>query len=129
MHEDRRLTPSLPSYIKPLSSDLDFEDLMYLQKCGCFSFPPQELVLVILRRYAQFVHPLVPVLDLDEFIGIVQGTISKRVSLLLYHAVMCAGLAAVDTDTILQFNYASKAAARRKMYTKAKASLRTRVGI
>lgn len=115
--------PSLPTYIKPLSSDLDDEDLMYLQKRGCFSFLPQELIHVVLRRYAQFVHPIVPVLELDEFIGIVQGTIPKKVSLLLYHAVMCAGLAAVDTETIFQFHHSSKAAARRKLYTKAKASL------
>ena len=99
---------------------MDSEDWRYLAKRGCFRFPPSELEKVVLSRYAEFLHPLVPILDLDDFIGIVCGKTQKQISLLLYHAVICAGLAAVDTETILKYGYDSKPAARKEYYTKAK---------
>jgi hypothetical protein len=111
---------SLPLFIKPLTPELDAEDWRYLEKRGCFIFPASDLEKIILGQYTEYVHPLVPILDLDDFIGTVRGSTRKQVSLLLYHAVMCAGLAAVNVDTILKYGYESKPAIRKEYYTKAK---------
>ncbi|OAP62785.1 hypothetical protein AYL99_02012 [Fonsecaea erecta] len=112
--------PYLPRFIKSLPSHLDEDDLRYLQARGCFTFLSRDLEKIVIRRYAEFIHPLVPVLDLDEFVDIVFGDMSKKISLLLYHAVMCAGLAAVDIQTILDHGFDSKVAVRKQYYTKAK---------
>ena len=108
------------NFIKPLPASLDADDLRYLGARGCFTFPSAELEKIVIRRYAEFIHPLVPVLDLDEFIGIIFGDLPKKVSMLLYHAVMCAGLAAVEIHTIQEHGFDSKPAARKQYYTKAK---------
>jgi len=110
----------LPRFIRPLSRELDAEDFRYLTAKGVFVLPPPELQNLILSRYAEFVHPLVPLLDLSEFLAIVAGACSKKISLLLYHAVMCAGLAAVESEYIVQHGYVSKPAARQEFYSKAK---------
>ncbi|KIW33427.1 uncharacterized protein PV07_00279 [Cladophialophora immunda] len=113
-------TLHLPRFIKSLPSHLDEDDLRYLQARGCFTFLSADLEKIVIRRYAEFIHPLVPVLDFDEFVDIVFGDLQKKLSLLLYHAVMCAGLAAVDIQTILDHGFESKVAARKQYYTKAK---------
>lgn len=112
--------PALPHFIKPLPAYLDADDLRYLLKRGCFAFLTTELEKLVIRRYAEFIHPLIPVLDLDEFVGVVCGNSKKKISLLLYHAIMCAGMAAVEIETILKYGFPSKPAARREQYTKAK---------
>ncbi|KAJ9612471.1 hypothetical protein H2200_004068 [Cladophialophora chaetospira] len=117
---DRAGGSFLPHYIKPLPGSIDKDDLRYLRARGCFTFLPTELEKIVLCRYAEFIHPLVPVLDLDEFIGIVLGNLPKKISILLYHAVMCAGLAAVEVSTIHEYGFDSKPAARKQYYTKAK---------
>lgn len=119
---DLHVLPSFPPFIKSLPADLDAEDLRYLYKRGCFSLLPSGLEKIAIRRYAEFIHPLVPVIDLDDFVGAVFGNMHTKISLLLYHAVMCAGLAAVEIETIQKYGYASKPAARKECYTKAKVS-------
>lgn len=122
-HKDRFLSyPCLPHFIKPLPPELGDKDWRYLKDCGCFSFPSPGLEKVALRKYAKYVDPLVPVLGLDEFVGSIQCGGAKKVSLLLYHAVLCAGLAAVDLATIREYGYPSKSAARRTFYSRAKVS-------
>ncbi|KIW90966.1 uncharacterized protein Z519_08749 [Cladophialophora bantiana CBS 173.52] len=110
----------LPRFIKSLPSHLDVDDLHYLKARRCFAFLPADLEKIVIRRYAEFIHPLVPVLDFDDFVDVVFGDVQKKISLLLYHAVMCAGLAAVDIQTILDYGFDSKVAARKQYYTKAK---------
>ena len=112
--------PPLPRYIKPLSSELRTEDWEYLSAKRCFSFPPFTFERCIIERFIGFVYPFLPVLDMDEFVAIITGKSHKQVSLVLYHAVMGAGVAAVDVDTIVQHGYASKIAARDDFYTRAK---------
>lgn len=103
-----------------MSSDLQQEDLQYLELKGVFDLPPPKLRSMIICRYAEFVDPLYPVFDLAEFLQIINGESDKKISLLLYHAVMCAGLAAVESHHTIDAGYASKIAARSEYYTKAK---------
>ncbi|KAH0848605.1 hypothetical protein FOPE_02510 [Fonsecaea pedrosoi] len=110
----------LPRFIKFLPSHLDQDDLRYLQARGCFTFLSADLCKTIMRRYAEFIHPLVPVIDLEEFVAALFSDVEKKISPLLYHAVMCAGLAAVDVQTILSHGFESKVAARKQCYTRAK---------
>jgi hypothetical protein len=114
------IMPSLPRFIKPLSPSLGTDDLRYLAKRKCFECMSSDLERIVIRRYAEFIHPLLPVLDLDEFVGIVFGDLPQKISLLLYHTVLCAGLAVVEIETIHEYGYDSKPSAREELYIKAK---------
>lgn len=110
----------LPAFIKPLAEIVSPEDLQYLSSKRCFSFLPLAFQKIILHRFVEFVHPLLPIFDVDELVTIISGESQNQMSLLLYHAVMGAGLAAVETEVIQRYGFISKAAARNDSYCKAK---------
>lgn len=111
----------LPSFIKPLSMSLRSEEWDFLSARRCFAFPPLVFQRIIINRYMQYIYPLLPVISIDNYITILTGkTFKGRVSLALYHALMGAGLAAVEEDIISEYGYDSKAAARDDFYSKAK---------
>ncbi|KAK4499608.1 hypothetical protein PRZ48_010126 [Zasmidium cellare] len=84
---------TLPAFITPLSSQLPSEDFEYLDRKGAFTIPDPDLRVEILRAYLFSVHPFMPVLDYRGFItAILNDQPGNRVSLLLFQAVMFAGL-------------------------------------
>lgn len=113
----------LPPFIKQLPDTLHLEDWEYLRAKRCFDFPPPDFEKIVLQRFADFVHPLLPVVDIEEISAIVSGEPRPRISILLYHTLIGAGLAAVELDDIVKHGYDNKAAARNSFYSKAKALL------
>ncbi|RDW94216.1 fungal specific transcription factor domain-containing protein [Aspergillus mulundensis] len=92
----------LPGFIKSFEVEGQ-EELEILVRLGVFELPPPQLQRIALDRFGDVVHPLLPVLDINEFREAVFGNGSaKKVPLLLYHAVMFMGLAATETDILLQ---------------------------
>lgn len=112
---------SIPTFIKRLPVSLGTDDLLHLSAKGAFAFLPLKLQHIVLSRYVKFIHPLLPLLNLSEFLPAVAGQSKERISLTLYHAVTCAGLAAVEKDLLLEHGYTSKSVVRHEYYTKAKA--------
>ncbi|KIW35563.1 uncharacterized protein PV07_02253 [Cladophialophora immunda] len=111
---------ALPDFIEafPLRSPNDLE---FLRQRSVFVLPPPQLQRVIIDRFTEFVHPLLPVLDLPAFRGAIFGEKpGQRVSLLLFHAVMFAGVGAVESEIVLRQAYMSKTTARQTFYEKAK---------
>ncbi|KIX97122.1 uncharacterized protein Z520_07236 [Fonsecaea multimorphosa CBS 102226] len=111
---------ALPDFIEafPLRSPSDLE---FLRQRSVFVLPPPPLQRVIMDRFTEFVHPLLPVLDLATFRGALFGEKpGQRVSLLLFHAVMFAGVGAVESEVVLRQAYMSKTTARQTFYEKAK---------
>ncbi|OAP59587.1 hypothetical protein AYL99_06885 [Fonsecaea erecta] len=108
------------AFIKPVSCDLSEEDWRHLEAKGVFCLPPKSLESLIICRYAEFVYHLAPVVSLPDLILSVTGGSSGRLSLTLYHAIMCAGSAALEGEHFSAYGYPSKAAARREYYTKSK---------
>jgi hypothetical protein len=116
--------PSLPAFVKPLSGSLKPEAWDYLVAKSCFTFPPLALQKLVMKRYIEYVYPLLPVTSIEDHVSIYSGKpMNSGVSLTLYHALLGAGLAAVEDEAILRFGYPSKAAARGEFYTRARVSL------
>lgn len=114
---------NLPHFIKPLPSHLTTEDMQYLRHKGIFELPNIQSRTEILRSYVQFVHPLLPLLDLETFLGpLVEASQPAKVSLLLFYAVMCSGAAHVHMDALYALGYNSRKSARRAFFDRARVS-------
>lgn len=116
--------PNLPYFIKPLPARIGPDELAYLEKKGALTVPGGTLRNELLRSYIEFVHPYMPLVDLYEFVMIIEsgnGALG-RISLILYHAVMFAGAAFVDMQHLFNAGYTSRKQARKDFF------LKTRVG-
>jgi len=113
----------LPPFIKPLPSHLTAEDVEYLRYKGVFEIPEAQPRSEILGSYVQFVHPLLPLLDLEEFLGpMVGNSQSGGLSLLLFYAIMCSGAAHVHVDSLQALGYDARKSARRAFFERARVS-------
>lgn len=111
--------PMLPAYIKPLPGHFSSDDITYLQNKGVLTIPNTKLRNELIRCYAEFVHPYMPLIDLHEFIGIIdrnEGT--SQLSLLLFQSVMFASVATVDMCHLSNAGYATRRDARREFFNK-----------
>ncbi|KIW65961.1 hypothetical protein PV04_08174 [Phialophora macrospora] len=112
---------SLPAFISPLSTRLPSEDMDFLALKGAFTVPEAEVRAAILRGYIFSVHPFMPLLDLKPF---VEAVLSERgdnpISLLLFQAVMFAGLSSLEPQFVLRLGFDSAKQARAVFYTRVK---------
>ncbi|KAH6972128.1 fungal-specific transcription factor domain-containing protein [Ilyonectria sp. MPI-CAGE-AT-0026] len=107
----------LPSYIRCLPAHLKPIDLEYLAKKGALTMPDDELQRELFRKYIQYVHPFMPVLDLAAFLSpIVRRDGTSQVSLLVLQAVMFTGVALVDLDYLTARGYSNRRSARREFF-------------
>lgn len=90
--------------------------------------PSFSLQKALLRAYAEYVHPYMPLLDLHDFLTIVDAQDGSRgqTSLFLYQAVMFCATAFVSNKILKEAGYTSRKAARRTFFTKAR--VRTKLG-
>ncbi|KAL4941547.1 hypothetical protein BDV06DRAFT_194212 [Aspergillus oleicola] len=113
-------TNSFPDFIKTFEVP-GAGTLEVLQQKGVFELPPTDLQQIVLDKYEDFVHPLLPVLDVVKFRRAIDGQeTDDKVSLFLYHAVIFIGLSCVDNNTVSRLAHVSKQAARVASYEKAK---------
>lgn len=114
----------LPHFIKSLPSHLAAEDREFLRLKGVFEIPGGSARSEILRCYFQFVYPLLPLLDLESFLGPMTGQHNTldQVSLVLFYAVMCSGAAHVDIQVLQSLGYQSRKTARRAFFERARVS-------
>ena len=111
--------PALPAYIKPLPLRFGHDDITYLQNKGALAIPDQELRNELLRSYADYMHPFMPLLDFHKFVRIVdQNDGLQPVSLLLFQAVMFAGIATVEMRFLKAAGYSTRREARRAFFDK-----------
>ena len=91
----------LPAFITPLSSRILGEDLDLLAQKGAFTVLEPDLRVEILRGYLFSVHPFMPMLDFRAFIhAVLNNREDGRISLLLFQAVMFAGLHSLQLHVI-----------------------------
>ncbi|KAF2401407.1 hypothetical protein EJ06DRAFT_391149 [Trichodelitschia bisporula] len=112
--------PNLPYYIKPLPARIGPDEVAYLEKKGALTVPTTLLRNELLRAYIEFVHPYMPLIDLCDFIMIIEsnnGTLG-RISLILYQAVMFAGSAFVEAEHLHNAGYATRKEARKDFFQK-----------
>jgi hypothetical protein len=117
----------LPDYIKPLPQRMTSVDIDYLFAKGALSLPDTPVRNALLRAYLEFVHPYMPLIEIHDFLQIVEdGTgESGKISLLLFQAVMFAGTAFVDMDFLRSAGYSNRKAARKAFFQKARVCFAT----
>lgn len=111
----------LPDYIRGLPARLQKEDIDYLAVKGALTIPDTGLRNELLKAYIHYVHNYMPLLDLEEFLQtIVQNDGVHRISLLLFQAVMFAGMAFVDMKHLQAAGYQTRKAARKIFFQRAR---------
>ncbi|KFA78518.1 hypothetical protein S40288_01479 [Stachybotrys chartarum IBT 40288] len=110
----------LPHFVNPLPARIELEDIRYLHMKGALTLPGLELQNALLQAYVEYVHPYMPLMDLNEFLGIVncRDGLNGKTSLFLYQAVMFAATAFVDMNQLREAGYHTRKAARRAFFLK-----------
>lgn len=104
---------AFPAFIAPPSSHIPPEDLDYLARKGAFTVPEPDLRVEILRAYLFSVHPFMPMLDYRAFVhAVLNQPEDNRISLLLFQAVMFAGLHSLQLPVIQRLGFESTKQAR-----------------
>ncbi|KAH7080312.1 cutinase transcription factor 1 alpha [Paraphoma chrysanthemicola] len=110
----------LPQFIKPLPAKIGPEEISYLEKKGALTVPKGALRSEMLRAYVEFVHPYMPLLDLHDFLTVIDKSDGSngKVSLILFQAVMFAGSAFIDMEHLRIAGYATRKEARKDFFQK-----------
>ncbi|KAG0127516.1 putative fungal specific transcription factor [Tuber indicum] len=113
----------LPAFVKPTPIKIPLDDLEYLTKKGALTLPEEPLRSELLRSHFDFVHPYMPLLNRKDFLRSVTSDDGSKgkISLLLFQAVMFAGSAFVDMESLRAAGYPTRKAARKAFFTKARA--------
>jgi Fungal Zn(2)-Cys(6) binuclear cluster domain len=111
----------LPPYIRPPHSDMLADDLVLLVERGIFNLPEVALRNELLRAYSNYVHPLLPILDLRHVsIAIISVETDSHLSLMLFYAIMACGTTFADSHALESAGYFDRKAARKAIFQKAK---------
>ncbi|KAJ5286876.1 hypothetical protein N7478_002562 [Penicillium angulare] len=117
----RNTNDFLPDYIRGLPARFQKEDIDYLGAKGALTIPDVTLRNELLKAYIHYVHSYMPLLDLEEFLQtIVQNDGIHRISLLLFQAVMFAGMAFVDMKHLQAAGYQTRKIARKIFFQRAR---------
>ena len=126
-----QLVIDLPCYINYDLFNIPEVDFQYLSAKGCFTLPPKCAIDEFLKCYFDFVPPQLPILDEQEFLDsyqIVQEgepskstTNQRKISLLLFQAVLFAASSYVSLSTLQKAGYTTRSGARRSLFHKVRA--------
>ncbi|KAI1342008.1 transcription factor CTF1 [Xylariaceae sp. FL0016] len=112
----------LPAFVKPLPAKIAPEDVSYLHLKGALTLPNLKLQSALLRAYIEYVHPYMPLIELHDFLSIINARDGAhgQTSLFLYQAVLFAATAYVDLKCLKEAGFANRKAARRSFFYKAR---------
>jgi hypothetical protein len=91
---------------------------------GALTLPPISLQNALLQAYAEYVHPYMPLMDLHDFLSIInrRDGLNGQMSLFLYQAVMFSATAFVDVAHLREAGFQSRKAARKAFFQKTRVS-------
>ncbi|KAJ9615511.1 hypothetical protein H2200_001586 [Cladophialophora chaetospira] len=113
--------PLLPDYITPLPKNVDPDVLHLLHQKGALTLPQKDVVDELLRAFVCYVYPSLPVVDLDEILNAMSsGTSGNTISLLLFQAVLMAGVAFADSFVLQCIGFRSWKDAQRIFFERVK---------
>ncbi|KAM0558573.1 hypothetical protein ACHAPJ_004768 [Fusarium lateritium] len=120
LEEKDTTTPQFPAFLRPLPNKIATEDVDYLKIKGALSVPTLPLQNALLQAYVEYVHPYMPLMDLNSFLGILNSRDGQngQTSLFLYQAVMFAASAFVDMKYLREGGYTTRKAARKSFFQK-----------
>lgn len=99
---------------------MDTDDVNYLGQKGAFSLPSEGFRLHLLQSYLDFVHPLRPVLGIEDILAIQGRMHSYQISYLLFQSVMLGGSLFVDNKHLAAAGYPTRNVARQTFYEKSR---------
>ncbi|KIV83832.1 hypothetical protein PV11_05821 [Exophiala sideris] len=109
----------LPAYIQPIPMTIPAEDIEYLQRKGAFTVPKTNLRNQWLHSYVQFVHPFLPIIDLEDFLTAIERNQSTNtVSLFLFQAIMFAGALHADVKDPASYGYTTLKDMQRNLFNR-----------
>ncbi|CAK7235761.1 hypothetical protein SBRCBS47491_009405 [Sporothrix bragantina] len=118
--------PPLPSFIAPFRNKIPADDRAFLARKGALTVPDFDLRVAILRGYIFSVHPFMPMLDIKPFVQAVLSSdeeplpSERRISLLLFQAVMFAGLSSLEPHYLHRLGFATAKQAREVFFVRVK---------
>lgn len=111
----------LPPYITPVDHEISVEDVVLLIAAEAFTLPNVTVRDELVRKYAEYVHPFLPLINLDEFLAaIVDSKACSTVSLLLFQAIMFVATAYISKQTLATLGYSSRRAAEEAFFRRVK---------
>ncbi|CAH0053313.1 unnamed protein product [Clonostachys solani] len=118
--EEHDANAQLPPFVRPLPSKVAPEDVSYLHFKGALTLPTIALQNALLQAYVEYVHPFMPLMDIHEFLSIVnrRDGLNGQTSLFLYQAVMFSATAFVDMKYLREAGYPSRKSARKSFFQK-----------
>ncbi|TWU73822.1 hypothetical protein ED733_004887 [Metarhizium rileyi] len=110
----------LPAFVRPLPSKITPEDVQYLALKGALTLPNITLQNALLQCYLEYVYPYMPLIDLHNFLSIVdrRDGVNGQTSLLLYQSIMFSATAFVDMKHLREAGFSSRKAARKAFFQK-----------
>lgn len=102
----------LPSFVRPVATVPHSPLYVFLRSKGVLSAPPLPLRKALWLAYLRTVHPSLPVLQVRHVSTILFGNEGSqpKFSLLLFHAIMFAGMHTVDMSYLIDAGYSSRKA-------------------
>ena len=114
----------LPAYIKPLPARIGADEVAHLAKKGALTIPPVALRDALLQSYIEFLHPFMPIFDIQDLVHSVNCTSGQgQISLLVFQAIMFSGVASVDVKFLQAAGYATRREARRDFFQRTRVSM------
>lgn len=97
---------------------MPLEDVEFLQAKGALTIPDTALREALIKAYLEHVHPLLPVINIEDFVEslIEENDLNLKISLLFLQAVMFAGSAYVDWSLLAEAGFKSRKEARATLY-------------
>lgn len=104
-------------------SSLDPEITKFLAARGALTVPGPSARDELIKAFALYVHPQMPILDLQDFMdSIHQSDGTHSPPLILLQAIMFAGSAFVDMEVLEKLGFGQRRDARKAFYIKVKVS-------
>ncbi|KAF9894355.1 hypothetical protein FE257_007858 [Aspergillus nanangensis] len=97
------------------------ETNQYLRSKGAFNLLPIQLRNQLIGGYVKYVHPLLPILDLQWFtVNVMVQEDTHFISPLLYQSAMLAGSAFIEQKAAIDAGFSSRKSLRRTLFERAK---------
>ncbi|GKU21492.1 unnamed protein product [Fusarium langsethiae] len=113
----------LPGFImKPSFADPGY--ITFLRSQGALSLPPISIQCELVKSFVEYIHPRMPLLDLEAFLASFScpdGT-KGQLSLVLYSAILFAGSIHLDKEVVCRYGYSDKRLLGEELYKRTQVS-------
>lgn len=115
------MSVNLPSYVKAVRHGFDTDNMAFLASRGALTVPGDDIRDDLIRSFVLYVHPYIPVFNLQDFFNSIdQMENCNPLSLLVLQAVLYSGCAFVDMSVLESLGFQTRIAARKAFYIKVK---------